>query len=41
VAILSGRLVREGETLDGVRVIRIGTDEVELEHNGRRRTLRF
>jgi hypothetical protein len=31
VAILNDRLVREGDSFDGVRVIRIGELEVELE----------
>jgi hypothetical protein len=41
VAILSERLVHEGDSFDDVRVIRIGEDEVELEIHGERRTLRF
>jgi hypothetical protein len=41
VAILNDRLVREGDTFDGVRVVRIGADEVEIEVAGRRRVLKF
>ena len=41
VAILNDRLVREGDSFDGVRVVRIGADEVEIEVAGRRRVLKF
>ena len=41
VAVLNGRLMREGQSLDDVRVVRIGPDEVELESHGRRRILKF
>ncbi|PYQ13534.1 MAG: hypothetical protein DMF80_14770 [Acidobacteria bacterium] len=41
VAILSSRLVHEGDHFDGITVVRIGADEVEIEVQGRRRTLRF
>jgi hypothetical protein len=41
VAVLNDRLVREGDTFDDVRVLRIGPTEVEIEVNGQRRTLRF
>ena len=41
VAILSNRLVREGDHFDGITVVRIGAEEVEIEVQGRRRTLRF
>jgi len=41
VAVLSSRLVHEGDHFDGVTVVRIGADEVEIEVQGRRRTLRF
>jgi hypothetical protein len=41
VAILSNRLVHEGDAFDGVTVVRIGADEVEIEVRGRRRVLRF
>ncbi len=41
VAILNDRLVREGDMFDGIRVLRIGDAEVEVEVAGERRTLRF
>ena len=41
VAVIDGRLVREGDSVDGVRILRIGETEVEVEVGGRRRTLRF
>jgi hypothetical protein len=41
VAVLSNRLVHEGDHFDGVTVVHIGADEVEIEAQGRRRTLRF
>jgi hypothetical protein len=41
VAILNDRLVREGDVFDGIRVIRIGDAEVEVEVDGRRRVVRF
>ena len=41
VAVLSNRLVHEGDAFDGVTVVRIGADEVEIEVRGRRRVLRF
>ena len=41
VAILNDRLVREGDIFDGIRVLRIGEAEVEVEVAGERRTLRF
>jgi hypothetical protein len=41
VAIISGRLVREGDRYDGITIVRIGADEVEIEVQGQRRTLRF
>jgi hypothetical protein len=41
VAVLNDRLVREGDTFDGVRVVRIGADEVEIEVAGRRRLVKF
>ena len=31
VAVIDGRLVREGDSVDGVRVLRIGETEVEVE----------
>lgn len=41
IAVLSGRLVREGDVIGGTRVLRIGTSEVEIETAGERRVLRF
>lgn len=41
VALINDRLVFEGDSFDGVRVIRIGDAEVEVEVNGERRVLRF
>ena len=34
VAIVNDRLVREGDSFDGVRVLRIGEAEVEVEVGG-------
>jgi hypothetical protein len=41
VALINDRLVFEGDSFDGVRVIRIGVAEVEIEFKGQRRVLRF
>jgi hypothetical protein len=41
VAILNDRLVREGDVFDGIKVIRIGEMEVEVEVAGQRRILTF
>jgi hypothetical protein len=41
VAIISDRLVREGDSFDGVKVLRIGTTEVEVDDRGQRRVLKF
>ena len=41
IALLNDRLVREGDRFDGVRVLRIGTTEVEIEVDGERRTIGF
>jgi hypothetical protein len=41
IAVLNDRLVHEGDHFDGVTIVRIGADEVEIEVQGRRRTLRF
>ena len=41
IAVLSGRVVHEGDRFDGVTVVRIGADQVEIEVRGRRRTLHF
>lgn len=41
VALINDRLVFEGDGFDGVKVLRIGEAEVELEVRGQRRVLRF
>jgi hypothetical protein len=41
IALLSDRLVWEGDEFDGVRVVRIGEAEVEVEWKGRRSVIRF
>ena len=41
VALINDRLVFEGDSFDGVRVIRIGEAEVEVEVKGQRQVLRF
>ncbi len=41
VALLNDRLVRAGDSFDGIRVIRIGEAEVEVEVRGQRRVIRF
>jgi hypothetical protein len=41
VAILNDRLVREGDSFDGIRVLRIGEAEVEVEVGGVRRVIGF
>ncbi len=41
VALISDHLLREGDTLEGARIVHIGETEVELELDGRRLTLRF
>jgi hypothetical protein len=41
VALINDRLVFEGDSFGGVRVIRIGEAEVEVEVKGQRRVLRF
>jgi hypothetical protein len=41
VAVVNDRLVREGDSFDGIRVVRIGAAEVEVEVRGRRRVVRF
>jgi hypothetical protein len=41
VAVVNERVVREGDSFDGVRILRIGAAEVEVEVSGTRRTLRF
>jgi hypothetical protein len=41
IAVVNERVVREGDSFDGVRILRIGAAEVEVEVAGARRTLRF
>jgi len=41
VAVINERLVREGDSFDGVRILKIGADHVEIEVRGHRRTVRF
>jgi hypothetical protein len=41
VALINDRLVFEGDSFDGVEVLRIGESEVEVEVRGRKRILRF
>ena len=41
VAVVNERVVREGDSFDGIRILRIGAAEVEVEVAGTRRTLRF
>jgi len=41
IALINDRLVREGDSFDGVRILRIGESEVEVEIRGQRRVIRF
>ena len=41
VALINDRLVFEGDGFDGVKVLRIGEAEVEVEVGGKKRVLRF
>jgi hypothetical protein len=41
VALINDRLVFEGDAFEGVKVLRIGEAEVEVEVRGKRRVLRF
>jgi hypothetical protein len=41
VALINDRLVFEGDSFEGVRVLRIGETEVEVEVRGQRHVLRF
>jgi len=41
VAMLNDRLVREGDVFDGIRVLRIGETEVEVEVKGRKLIVTF
>jgi hypothetical protein len=41
VALINDRLVFEGDSFDGIRVLHIGETEVEIEVKGQKRILRF
>jgi hypothetical protein len=41
IAVVNDSVVREGDRVDGARVLRIGPTEVVVEVGGARRTLRF
>jgi hypothetical protein len=41
IALINDHLVFEGDSFDGVRILRIGETEVEVEVRGKRRVLRF
>ncbi len=41
VALINDRVLREGDEWDGLRILRIGEAEVEVERNGVRSVLRF
>jgi hypothetical protein len=41
IALVSDRLVREGDQFDGVTIVRIGDAEVEVEWKGQRSIIRF
>lgn len=41
IAIVNGRMVREGDAFDGIRILRIGAAEIEVEVKGERRTVGF
>lgn len=41
IAVLNDRFVHEGDVFEGVRVLRIGDDEVEIEVGGQRQVVRF
>jgi hypothetical protein len=41
VALINDRVLREGDSVDGVRIVRIGDAEVEIEKGGVRSVLRF
>jgi hypothetical protein len=41
IAVVNERVVREGDSFDGVRIVRIGPADVEVEVAGARRVLRF
>jgi hypothetical protein len=41
IAVVNDRVVGEGDTVEGARVVRIAPTEVDVEVDGARRTLRF
>jgi hypothetical protein len=41
IAVVNDRVVGEGDTVSGARVVRIAPTEVDVEVDGARRTLRF
>jgi hypothetical protein len=41
MALVNDRLMGEGDEIEGIRVLAIRADEVDVEVDGRRRTLRF
>jgi hypothetical protein len=41
IALLNDRLVREGDSFDGITIIQIGETSVEIEVNGKRRHISF
>ncbi len=41
MALINDRLVFEGDSFDGVRVLHIGESEVEVEVKGQKKVLRF
>jgi hypothetical protein len=41
VAVVNDHLVKEGDLVDGARIVRIGADEVEIEVAGTHRVVRF
>src|SRR6185295_19834783 len=41
VAVINGQLVREGDDVEGARVVKIAADHVELDVQGRRRVIGF
>lgn len=41
LALINDHLVFEGDSFDGIRILRIGETEVEIEVDGKRRVLRF
>jgi hypothetical protein len=41
IALLNDRLVREGDSFDGITVVAIGETSIEIEVDGQRRTIGF